>query len=66
MKIKEVSYGRTIELGKFGRGPMGKAWFGWVILLEEGETENDAMLELYKLADQQEEDEHERFSRTRL
>lgn len=49
MKVKVVKYGRTIEVGKFGKGPSGRVWFGWEVELEEGE---DAATILNQLRDE--------------
>lgn len=54
MKTKSVSYGRTIELGKFGRGHTQKVWFGHEVEREEGETEEQCMSQLRAWADVQE------------
>jgi hypothetical protein len=54
MKVKSVSYGRTIELGKFGRGHTQKVWFGWEVEREEGESEEACMTQLRAMADAQE------------
>ncbi len=61
MKIVKVSYGRTIEVGKFGHGrPYGKVWFGWEAECEEGE-EDRTMNTLGQQADAQEKIERKEF-----
>jgi hypothetical protein len=63
MRIKEVNYGRTIEVGRLGRGRSGRVWFGWTAEVEEGETEADVLKALQDKADEQEKQERRAFDR---
>jgi hypothetical protein len=60
LRDKVVVYGRSIEVGKFGRGPSGKVWFGWEAEVLEG-TKDQAMDLLRARADKVEADERESF-----
>lgn len=60
--ITEVRYGRTIELGEFGRGRRHKkVWFGWTAEVQDGQTEEEVMELLHEKADEQEGREQELF-----
>lgn len=62
MKTTTVTYGRTIEVGRFGHGrPCGRVWFGWTVELEEGDTEASALATLKERADTQEQIERDEF-----
>lgn len=63
MRNTTISYGRTIELGRFGHGETGKVWFAREIELESGDTMEDALHVLHVWADEQETAERQRFAR---
>lgn len=63
MIIKTVTYGRTIEVGRFGRGRSGRVWFGWEVEREEGESEEMILDRLRLMADAKEIEERETFER---
>lgn len=55
MKMKTMSYGRTIEVGgPFGRRSVEKVWFGWEVELEESDDEVKVAEFLKKQADDRE------------
>ncbi len=61
MKITTVTYGRTIEVGRFGKGRSGKVWFGWSAEVEADETPEMVLRDLQIKADKQEIEEHQDF-----
>lgn len=60
---RTVTYGRSVEVGRFGRGESGKVWFGWSVDLEDGESPDEALAKLRAKADAQELFEKEDFER---
>lgn len=63
MRITEITYGRTIEVGRFGRGRSGRVWFGFTATLETGDTEVSVLAALQDRADAQEVVERDMFDR---
>jgi len=61
-RVKVVSYGRSIEVGRFGKGRSGKTWFGWEVEVGEGETPELVLEALKRRADEQEIEEREAFA----
>lgn len=63
MKIREVSYGRTIVIPKDRRGFRDeKVWFGFVATVEDGEDPDDVIRELQAQCDIVEAGEREKAS----
>ena len=65
IRTNVVCYGRTIEVGRFGRGRSGKVWFGWEAEVGKDETPESVLTALKQRADEQEIEERKSFDKRR-